>query len=132
MKKVFYSVLAVCAFSVMACQKENAETPVLSNEEKTGVAPLTFGSVSEIRNVLYSMQDAGSDGISTKSISSNPDFQKKRQLSRSSPGNGRRIRKTSRELSCDFYLELFTPPFLSCLLRIYYSARQQSFKDARS
>lgn len=38
MKKVFYSVLAVCAFSVMACQKENAETPVLSNEEKTGVA----------------------------------------------------------------------------------------------
>ena len=25
MKKVFYSVLAVCAFSVMACQKENAE-----------------------------------------------------------------------------------------------------------
>lgn len=74
MKKVFYSVLAVCAFSVMACQKENAETPVLSNEEKTGVAPLTFGSVSEIRNVLYSMQDAGSDDISTKSISSNPDF----------------------------------------------------------
>ena len=58
----------------MACQKENAETPVLSNEEKTGVAPLTFGSVSEIRNVLYSMQDAGSDDISTKSISSNPDF----------------------------------------------------------
>ena len=74
MKKVFYSVLAVCAFSVMACQKENAETPALSNEEKTGVAPLTFGSVSEIRNVLYSMQGAGSDGISTKSISSNPDF----------------------------------------------------------
>lgn len=74
MKKSISIAMILSAVLSVSCQKENILTEVPATETSENNEPLHFKSLSDIKNALYSMQNADAAGIETKSAFSEPGF----------------------------------------------------------